>query len=99
MRARPRGGAITAAVFALAASLAPFAAAPHASAQGPYRIIYPEQRTIEYRDPGQFPFIPLPPSSPPATVSRPPDGDVRYLSLDDAIRICLENDRVIRILT
>jgi outer membrane protein TolC len=91
--------AITAAIFALAASLALLAAAPEAAAQGPYRIIYPEQRTIEYRDPSQFPYVPLPPSSPPATVTHPPNGDVRYMSLDDAIRICLENDEVVRILT
>ena len=99
MRARLPSDAITAAIFALAVSLALLAAAPNAAGQGPYRIIYPEQRTIEYRDPSQFPYIPLPPSSPPATVSRPPVGDVRYLSLDDAIRISLENDEVVRVLT
>jgi outer membrane protein TolC len=99
MRTRGLRGAITAAIFALAVSLALFAAARPATGQGPYRIIYPEQRTIEYRDPSQFPFIPLPPSSPPATVTRPPTEDVRYLSLDDAIRICLENDEVVRVLT
>jgi outer membrane protein TolC len=98
MTHRPRS-AITAAISALAASLALFAAAPEAAGQGPYRIIYPEQRTIEYRDPSQFPFVPLPPSSPPATVTLPPAGDVRYMSLDDAIRICLENDEVVRVLT
>jgi outer membrane protein TolC len=65
----------------------------------PYRVIYPEQRRIEYRDPIQFPYIPLPPSAPPATVTSPPGANVRNLSLDDAIRICLENDQVIRVLT
>ena len=99
MSARGPTGAITAAIFALAASLAPLAAARMAAAQGPYRVIYPEQRRIDYRDPSQFPYVPLPPSAPPPTVLQPPAGDVRYLSLDDAIRICLENDQVIRILT
>jgi outer membrane protein TolC len=99
MRARPFGDAITTAIIALAAVLAQLAAALPAAAQGPYRIIYPEQRSIDYRDPSQFPYVPLPPSAPPPTVTHPPDGDVRYLSLDDAIRICLENDRVVRVLS
>lgn len=99
MSARGSTGAITAAIFALAASLAPLVAARTAQAQGPYRIIYPEQRRIDYRDASQFPYVPLPPSAPPPTVGQPPAGDVRYLSLDDAIRICLENDQVIRVLT
>ncbi|HEX5104738.1 MAG TPA: TolC family protein [Pirellulaceae bacterium] len=105
MRARTTRGAITAAIFALALSLAPLASAQPGIGTGPsqtrlpYRVIYPGQRTVQYRDPSQFPFIPLQPSSPPPTVSRPPTGDVRYLSLDDAIRICLENDDVIRVLT
>jgi outer membrane protein TolC len=81
------------AVFALALLLAPLA-----HAQGPYRIVYPEQRQIEYRDPSAFPAIPLPPSSPPPTYSRPPTGDTRYFALDDAIRTSLENGRVVRLL-
>src|SRR5262245_46625925 len=99
MRARGPQRAITAAIFALASALALLSAARDAVGQGPYRIIYPGQRTIEYRDPSQFPYVPLPPSAPPATVANPPAGDVRYMSLDDAIRICLENDEVVRILT
>jgi outer membrane protein TolC len=86
---------LAAAGFALA--LLP---AKSAHAQYPYRIIYPGQRTIEYRDPSAFAPIPLPPSSPPPTVSAPPTGDdTRYFALDDAIRIALANDRVIRVLT
>ena len=65
----------------------------------PWRVIYPEQRTADIRPVEAFPFVPLPPSGPPPTVTA---GDnqavVRHLSLDDAIRICLENDRVIRVL-
>ncbi|MEX2175651.1 MAG: TolC family protein [Pirellulaceae bacterium] len=69
-----------------------------AAAQGPYRVIYPEQRTIVVRDPGQLAQIPLPPSSPPPTVA---DGEPRvqqFVALDEAIRICLGNDRVVRVL-
>lgn len=69
-----------------------------APAQYPFRVIYPEQRQIEYRDPSAFPAIPLPPSAPPPTVANPPTGDTRYFPLDDAIRTCLANDRVIRVL-
>jgi hypothetical protein len=80
------------AIFALA--LLPAQLAP---AQYPYRVIYPEQRQIEYRDPSQFPAIPLPPTSPPPTVSSPPTGDTRYFPLDDAIRTAL-GVSVIRVL-
>ena len=76
-----------------------FVGATPVLAQGPWRVIYPEQRTVEVRDPGQLPFIPLPPSSVPPTVSRSdPQAARRLLSLDEAIRIALENDRVVRIL-
>src|SRR6266576_1790812 len=49
------------AIFALALLPAKFAPAQHP----PYRIIYPEQLTIAYRDPSQFFPAPLPPSGPP----------------------------------
>src|SRR5262245_30036073 len=87
------GISLAAAIFALAMQPARFASAQH-----PYRIIYPEQRQIEYRDPSQFPPIPLPPSSPPPTVVSPPTGDTRYFALDDAIRTSLANARVVRLL-
>ncbi len=62
-------------------------------------IILPEQRTISHRDPSQFPPAPIPPSAPPRTVSDPhPDETAWQLSLDDAIRIALENARVVRVL-
>jgi outer membrane protein TolC len=81
------------AIFALAWQPARFA-----PAQYPYRVIYPEQRQIDYRDPSQFPPIPLPPSSPPPTVSNRPTGDIRYFALDDAVRTSLGNARVVRVL-
>jgi outer membrane protein TolC len=80
-------------IFALAISPARFA-----PAQYPYRIIYPEQREIDYRDPSAFPAIPLPPSSPPPTVTNPPTSDTRYFALDDAVRTSLGNARVVRVL-
>jgi outer membrane protein TolC len=84
---------LAAAIFALALQPARFA-----PAQYPYRIIYPEQRQIDYRDPSDFPSIPLPPSSAPPTVTNPPTGDTRYFALDDAVRTSLGNARVIRVL-
>src|SRR5262245_7917483 len=92
MRSR-YGLGLAAAFFALA--LQPAKSAP---AQYPYRIIYPEQRQVQYRDPSQFPPVPLPPTSAPPTVSNPPTGDTRYFPLDDAIRTALGNDGVIRVL-
>ena len=62
-------------------------------------IILPEQRTIDVRDPAQFPAAPIPPSVPPRTVTHPrPETAEWQLSLDDAIRIALENSTVVRIL-
>jgi outer membrane protein TolC len=62
-------------------------------------IILPEQRSIDFRDPAQFPTVPIPPNLPPRTVSNPrPETTAWPLSLDDAIRIALENAQVIRVL-
>jgi outer membrane protein TolC len=80
-------------MFALALWPARFA-----PAQYPYRVIYPEQLEIDYRDSSQFPEIPLPPSGPPPTVTTPPTGDTRFFPLDDAIRTSLGNGRVVRVL-
>src|SRR4051812_27933666 len=91
------------AIFALALWPAKFATAQNPYVQNfrdhpPYRIIYPEQRQVQYRDPLQFFPAPLPPSSPPPTVTNPPTGDQRYFALDDVIRTSLGNARVIRVL-
>ena len=62
-------------------------------------IILPEQRTIDYRDPSQLPLSRIPANAPPRTVSDPRPGTEEWqLSLDEAIRIALENAKVIRIL-
>jgi outer membrane protein TolC len=62
-------------------------------------FILPEQRSIDYRDPSQFPPVNVPPEPPPRTVSDPqPDTPEWRMSLDDAVRIALENSRVVRML-
>jgi outer membrane protein TolC len=62
-------------------------------------VILPEQRTIGYSDPARLPTAPIPDAAPPRTVtdSRPDTPDWP-LSLDEAIKIALENARVIRVL-
>lgn len=62
-------------------------------------IILPEQRTITYRDPDQFSPVQIPSNVAPRTVADPrPETKEWQLSLDEAIRIALENARVIRVL-
>lgn len=63
-------------------------------------VLLPEQRTIDYRDPAALPAIPLPEFEAPRTVSNlQPETPQWQMSLDEAIRIALENARVIRVLT
>src|SRR5688572_13541420 len=77
------------------------ASAPQdAAAQGAYHFNFPEQRTTIVRQPAELRQYPLPVSSRPPTVAdaasdRSPQ---LRLSLDEAIRTALENDRVIRVL-
>src|SRR5712691_8027036 len=62
-------------------------------------VILPEQRTIDYFDPAQLPPARIPDTLPPRTVSDPRLETAEWqLSLDDAIRIALENARVVRVL-
>ena len=79
-------------LFALSANFA--------IAQGPYHLIYPEQRRTEIRDPAALMPAPLPPTSAPPTVAAGPTirATEQQLSLDEAIRIALANDRVVRVL-
>jgi outer membrane protein TolC len=65
-----------------------------------HNIILPEQRTIAVRDPAQLAPAELPPIPPPRTVTdRQPGTPDWPLSLDDAIRISLEQARIIRTLS
>ncbi len=63
-------------------------------------VLLPEQRSLAARDPAQLPPARIPDNVPPRTVARPrPETAEWQLSLDDAIRIALENTRVVRVLT
>jgi hypothetical protein len=65
-----------------------------------YSIVHPEQRKIEYRCPESFPPAELPSSIAPRTVTLPTNGEAsRILSLDECIRIALDNSDVVRVLT
>jgi outer membrane protein TolC len=62
-------------------------------------VIMPEARTIDRHDPAQFPPARIPDNVPPRTVANPrPETTEWKLSLDEAIRISLENAKVIRVL-
>jgi outer membrane protein TolC len=60
--------------------------------------IMPEQRSIGLRDPAQLPRAQIPDLPPPPTVGRQTGVTDRHLSLDEAIRITLENSKVVRVL-
>ena len=63
-------------------------------------VILPEQRVIDYRDPLPLPTARIPDNVPPRTVTHPrPDTPEWRLSLDEAIRIALQNAKVVRILS
>jgi outer membrane protein TolC len=63
-------------------------------------VIMPEQRSLDIRDPSQYPSYPIPPNTPPRTVTNPQPGTAEWrLSLDEAIAIGLANAKVVRILT
>lgn len=61
-------------------------------------LIYPEQRRIEVRAPEQIRPTPLPPTPAPPTVDTAEALQHWPLTLDDAIRIALENAVVVRVL-
>lgn len=70
-----------------------------AQAEKLFPFIFPEQRTIEIRDPSELRPAPIPNTPPPATVSQPlVDAPERLLSLDEAIRTGLANSEVVRVL-
>ncbi len=70
-----------------------------ARSQEPWHVIFPEQRCMQIRDPSQMPVARLPRTPVPQTVSEPEfKFEPWRLSLDDAIRIALENAEVIRVL-
>lgn len=70
-----------------------------AQAQRIFPTLFPEQRTIQVRDPSELPRYRIPDSPIPSTVTNPqPDLEPVQLSLDNAIRIALDNSEVVRVL-
>ncbi len=64
---------------------------------GVFPFIKGEQRRIRYHDPASLPDVYVPPTPPPPTVRDPLPADaVRPLSLDEAIRMALDNSAVVR---
>ncbi len=81
-------------------ALVAWGACSPAHAQDVLGIVFPERRRMEIRDPSGLPRARLPDVPPPSTVSEPgPDKEALLFSLDDAIRIALENSEVVRVLT
>src|SRR5438067_1608445 len=64
-------------------------------------VVMPEQRTVNhYLDPDRLPSVPIPEIAAPRTVSNSSPGARAWnLSLDEALRIALENTRAVRVLT
>src|SRR5438128_876005 len=63
------------------------------------RLVYPEQRHLDIREPAQIHSASLPSIPPPVTVSEPfATLPAKDLSLDEAIHIALMNSKVVRIL-
>ena len=97
-RATGRWHAPRAAITLLALTLA-LQSSKFAQAQRVLPTLFPEQRTIRVRDPGELPRYSLPNIPPPQTVRRrdEPQEPV-FLSLDEAIRTGLRNGQVVRVL-
>lgn len=89
-------------LFALPLQLAlpaRFASAQLSSSEHLLPTYFPEQRTIQIRDPSQLQQYQLPSLPPPPSVTnRTQDLEPIYLTLDDAIRMSLGNTRVVRVL-
>jgi outer membrane protein TolC len=88
------GYALRAVAVLLLASLAQLA-----HAQKLWPLVLPEQRTMRVRDPSQLQRLVVPDTPSPPTVTEPrADEPVHMVSLDDAIRVALENSAVVRVL-
>ncbi|MEE8452684.1 MAG: TolC family protein [Thermoguttaceae bacterium] len=85
--------------FAIFCTLLVLAVPVVTRAQEIWRILLPEQRRMEIRDPSMLSKARLPDVPSPPTVSDPqPDAEVHHLSLDQAIATTLANSEVIRVL-
>ncbi len=75
------------------------AAAKSAEAQRLVPTFFPEQRSINVRDPSQLERSRIPDSMPPSTVSSPqPELQPIHVSLDETIRMSISNVDVVRVL-
>ena len=72
--------------------------AKSADAQRLLPTLFPEQRSVQIRDPSQLPKYRINDSAPPPTVSTKVDLEPHPVSLDDVIRIALGRTDVVRIL-
>ena len=62
-----------------------------------FPLLKDEQRQIRYRDPALLPDVEVGPSQPPPTVRAPlPENSQQLLSLDEAIKMALDNTEVVR---
>jgi outer membrane protein TolC len=85
-------------ITALAIAILAWAAVRPAAAQEARQLILPEQRHFEIRDPGELPRARIPDMPPPATVVDAAARQATWrLSLDEAIRMALENVDVVRV--
>lgn len=70
-----------------------------AQAEHPFPFIFPEQRSVQVRDPSELRAAPIPNTPPPPTVlDLQAELPERNLSLDEAIRSAIANSRVVRVL-
>ena len=76
-----------------------FIGSQQSQAQQSLPFTFPEQREIQVRSPEQLPAVALPDVAPPPTVTDPPVTQEQRISLDEAIRIAIENAEVVRVLT
>ena len=90
---RPGPGLLAAAALVLLLSPARLACA-----QRVLPTLFPEQRSIRVRDPGELARYALPETPPPQTVDRRREEQPLFLSLDEAIRTALRNAEVVRVL-
>ena len=68
-----------------------------AQAQKSFPFIFPEERSVQVRDPSELAHVPIPKTPPPPTVTSIDELPPRNLSLDEAIRTALANAEVVRI--
>lgn len=92
-------GIIRRTICAVVAVVAAVTLSQSAQAQKLFPFIFPEERTVNVRDPSAMAHVPIPRTPPPPTVTSIDKLPARELSLDEAIRTALANAEVVRVLT